>query len=47
MAVEAQTLEARFEQITINDQNEDPAVPATSFHKSKVGINASEKNKIC
>src|SRR6201996_4521708 len=45
MALEAQTLEARFEQISINEQNEDPAVPVTSFHKSKVGIYFSMDNE--
>jgi hypothetical protein len=34
--MEAQTLEARFEQITINDQNEDPFGPR--YHKSKVSV---------
>lgn len=36
MAAETQALEARFEQISIIDQNEDPAILATSYHKSKV-----------
>lgn len=36
MALETQTLEARFEQIAIVDQNDDPALLSTSYHKSKV-----------
>jgi hypothetical protein len=32
--METQTLEARLEHITLNDQNEDPL--HTTYHKSKV-----------
>jgi aurora kinase len=45
MALETQTLEARFEQFAINDQNEDPAHPQTSYHKSKVWPQSSRKTK--
>jgi hypothetical protein len=35
ITMDATALEARFEQFTINDQNEDPATH-NSYHKSKV-----------
>jgi hypothetical protein len=38
--MEAQTLEARFEQIAISDQNEDPSAPKL-YHKSKVNTTQS------
>jgi hypothetical protein len=40
--MEATALEARFEQFSINDQNEDPA-GQTSYHKSKVSDSSSWK----